>query len=123
MVAGGASSLVTSPTGDLLAAGTLTLGAFYVLASKKARIQFSAPEYMMGITLAGAIAITPVALLGASDLGEITWQDLGWLAVIVFLVGTIAGYFILNESITTIQLVGIAIAVGALVLVVRRTTA
>jgi drug/metabolite transporter (DMT)-like permease len=64
IVAFGASgSPAWSPIGDLLALfGTLSWTAYWLF-SKRARASASALEYMTSVMLAGAIAVTPVALL------------------------------------------------------------
>jgi drug/metabolite transporter (DMT)-like permease len=64
LVAVGASgSPAWSPIGDLLALfGTVSWTSYWVF-SKRSRLSVSALEYMTSVMLAGALAITPVALL------------------------------------------------------------
>lgn len=64
VVAVGASgSPAWSPVGDLLAfVGTLSWTVYWLF-SRRARVKASALEYMTSVMIAGAVAITPLALL------------------------------------------------------------
>ena len=60
---GASGSPAWSPIGDLLAlVGTLSWTAYWLF-SKRARASASALEYMTSVMLAGAVTVTPVALL------------------------------------------------------------
>ena len=57
-----------SPTGDLLAVGSMMGWAAYFIASKWARRNMGALEYLATVMLVSAIAITPAALIFDADL-------------------------------------------------------
>jgi len=60
---GSAGSPAWSPVGDLLALASTFVWTAYWFFSRRARLQASALEYMTSVMLAGAIWITPIALL------------------------------------------------------------
>jgi drug/metabolite transporter (DMT)-like permease len=60
---GSSGSPAWSPLGDLLAVFSMLSWVAFWMFSRRARTQASALEYMTSVMIAGAIAITPVALL------------------------------------------------------------
>ncbi len=85
---GASGSPAWSPLGDALALGSTISWTAYWLFSKRARATVSALEYMTSVTIAGALAVTPVALLvGGWPPASPDAQDWAVLATITLLPG------------------------------------
>ena len=152
VVFGSAGTPVWSPGGDLLATGALFAWTWYFVASKQARRDLNAFEFLAGMTLVAAVAVTPVALLsgqrldpgGAGDWAKIAALAVGsgglghllisWahdhvelsvmslLTLAVPVVATVSAALFLDERIVALQVIGMAIVVCALGAVVLRET-
>lgn len=143
-----AGSPVWSPTGDLLAVGSLFAWTAYFIVSKQARRTLGALEYSAGMTLVAAVVITPVALLSGVSLRVehlVTWLVIGVLAVgpggashllinwahphvtivrsslltlAIPVVASVLAAVFLDEPLTALQVVGGLVVIGALAAVV-----
>jgi drug/metabolite transporter (DMT)-like permease len=152
VVFGSAGTPVWSPEGDLLATGALFAWTWYFVASKQARRDLNALEFLAGMTLVAAVAVTPVALLsgqrldpgGAGDWAKIAALAIGsgglghllisWahdhvdlstmslLTLAVPVVAAVSAALFLDERIVALQVLGMAIVVCALGTVVLRET-
>lgn len=85
---GASGSPAWSPVGDLLAlVGTLSWTSYWLF-SKRARANASALEYMTSVMIAGALTVTPVALLvGGFPPAAPTTKDWAVLALVVLVPG------------------------------------
>lgn len=138
-----------SPLGDLLAVGAVVTFTGYFLVSKRARVTVGAVEYVAAIQLIAALVVTPIALVSRQHLGVGSALDWVWLMTIVCMsgigghllvnwahrwvdvslsslmmlgvpvVGAVAAWPVLGESIGPLQVLGGAITLGALAAVVR----
>jgi drug/metabolite transporter (DMT)-like permease len=80
---GSAGSPAWSPLGDLLAVFSMLSWVAYWMFSRRARVRASTLEYMTSVMIAGALAITPVALLRGGV--PPAWPDPhDWAILIVF---------------------------------------
>jgi drug/metabolite transporter (DMT)-like permease len=80
---GSSGSPAWSPVGDALAALSMLAWVAYWLFSRRARVQASALEYMTSVMIAGAIVITPVALLRGGI--PPAWPDAhDWAILVLF---------------------------------------
>ncbi len=68
VVYGSSGTVHWSPTGDLLAVGSMLSFAAYLIASKRARQSLGTLEFQSGMMLVGAIAVTPAALIFGTGL-------------------------------------------------------
>lgn len=142
-----------SPLGDLLAVGAVVTFTGYFLASKRLRLTVGAVEYVAAVQLAAALVVTPVALVSQQHLGVGSPIDWLWLMTIVCVsgigghllinwahpyvnvsvsslmmlgvpvVGSVGAWAVLDESLAPLQVVGGLITLGALAVVVHRSTA
>ncbi len=149
VVFGSAATPVWSPGGDLLATGALFAWTWYFVASKQARRDLEPLEFLTGMTLVAAVAVAPLALLsgqrldpgGAVDWAEITALAIGsggfghllisWahdhvelsamslLTLAVPVVAAVSAALFLDERILPLQVLGMAVVLGALATVVR----
>lgn len=137
---GGAATL----TGNLWAVGALVCWAGYFIGSKSARRHVDNHTYLVWINLIGGIMLTPVILVVGLDADRaFSWSGLGWVALIVAVPGSghvvmnwahahttltstslltlampvissgLAALF-LGQAVVPVQIVGIAITLGAL---------
>ena len=152
VVQGAASGSDASRFGDLLAAGALVAWTWYFVASKRARIELGSFEYLAGLSVVAAVAVTPFVLLSGERLAVPSSR--GWvLIVIVAVVNGALGHFLMNwahahvplvvvslltlaipvfaaasaavfidEEVTTKQIAGMAVVIAALAIVVLRTS-
>lgn len=79
--------------GDLLAVGALLAWTVYFLISKRLRQRMSAVEYMAGVTVGAAVAVTPVALLSGDPFGGVPGADWVWLGL--FALGAQGGHVLI----------------------------
>jgi len=142
-----------SPLGDLLAVGAVLTFTGYFLASKRLRASIGSVEYVAAVQLSAALVVTPVALLSRQHLGVGSPADWLWLMLIVCVsgigghllvnwahryvdvsisslmmlgvpvVGAVAAWPVLGESLRPLQVVGGLITLTSLVAVVRRRAA
>jgi drug/metabolite transporter (DMT)-like permease len=134
--------------GDLLATAALVSWTGYFVASKRARSQLTSFEYLTGLTLVAAIAVVPFPFLFGQSLavgsGE-SWALLVFIAMVngalghflmnwshnhvpivvvslltlgIPVVATAAAAVFIDESLTLVQVAGMAVVVGALAVVV-----
>lgn len=87
VVIGSAGGPAWSPRGDLLAGGALVTWTAYYVFTKHARASQGPFEYMTGVNIGAALAVTPIALLIAPDLGQVTRTDWMWIAGFVLIPG------------------------------------
>lgn len=139
--------------GDLFAVGALISWTAYFAVSKRARATRGALDYFTGITIVAAAITVPIALVTGADMSPATGRDWGAIALItvvsggmghlllnwshahvplqitslltllVPVVATAGAVLFLDESLAGGQLVGIVIVLGALIEVVRRSSA
>jgi drug/metabolite transporter (DMT)-like permease len=84
-----------SRRGDLLAVAALFAWTWYFVASKQARVELSSFEYLAGLSLVAAVAVSPVALLSGERLA--VPQTSGWLLIVaIALVNGALGHFLMN---------------------------
>jgi drug/metabolite transporter (DMT)-like permease len=151
VVFGSSGAPVWSPFGDLLATGALFAWTWYFVASRQARRDLSALEFLVGMTLVAAIALTPAAMLSGNRIDPGSVGDWAWIAVLavgsgglghlliswahdhidlsvmslltlaVPVVATLSAALFLDEPLVAVQLVGLAVVLGALGLVVLRS--
>jgi drug/metabolite transporter (DMT)-like permease len=116
--------------GDLLSIAALLAWTWYFVASKQARQQLGALEYQASMTIVAAIAITPIALIGAHDLVIRTPSNFGWVTLMVVVPG--GGHLLMNWAhahvpimLSSMLTLGIPIVgtLGALVALGESTTA
>jgi drug/metabolite transporter (DMT)-like permease len=134
--------------GDLLACAALGTWVWYFVASKRARRELGALEYQTGLTLVAACVVTPLALASGQRLTMPDAATVGWVALIVAVPGgghllmnwahgyapltltsqltlavpvvaIVAAVVFLGEPVTALQLVGLAVVLGALAIVLR----
>lgn len=151
VVAGGDAGGATSGRGDLLAVGALVAWAAYFVATKAARQHLDAFAYLTGMSIVAAIAVTPLPLLAPGTLGGTTtsgWLTILYITVVngllghflmswahatvslltvslltlaIPVIGAAAAWIVLDESLTGIQMVGMAVVLAALALVTVST--
>lgn len=151
VVFGSTGAPVWSPFGDLLATGALFAWTWYFVASRQARRDLTALEFLVGMTLIAAVAVTPFALLGGNRIDPGSLGDWAWIAVLAIgsgglghlliswahdhidltvmslltlavpVVATLSAALFLDEPLVALQLVGLAVVLGALGLVVLRS--
>ena len=146
---GSSSAAIWSPRGDILSFIAVVFFAAYFATAKAARETVPALEFQAAVWIVGSVVLLPVALVDAGGLDFPDVGEWAWLALLLTVPGTghllmnwaharvrltatsmltlaipvitsIGGVIFLDESIGGTQMVGMAIVVGALVLVVRR---
>ena len=151
VVFGSSGAVVWSPFGDLLATGALFAWTWYFVASRQARANLSALEFLVGMTLVAALALTPVALLTGHQLDPGSLGDWAWIALLavgsgglghlliswahdhidlsvmslltlaVPVVAAISAAIFLDEPLVALQVIGLLVVVSALGVVVLRS--
>lgn len=135
--------------GDLLAVGALICWSAYWLVSKHARATHNAMEYTAGVTIMASIVMTPVLLLSGQSLTRVHTGDWIWIILMALvpggahlvmnwahryvdasvssaiaclnpLVAAIAAFFILNQPLDAVQVLGLLIAIAAIAVVAAR---
>ncbi len=143
------SSSSWSLRGDLLAVVALVFFAAYFALAKEARTEVPALEFQACIWIVGVVVLFPVALVDAGGIDFPNVSNWIWLAALLAVPGTghllmnwshsrvrlavssmltlavpvlttIGGVVFLDQSVGAVQVVGIAVVLGALSLVVRR---
>lgn len=97
VVQGSAATGRVTLLGELAAVGALLAWSWYFIASKQAREHLDTVEYLTVIMIVGAVVVTPVAFLGGRLTGPdatLSWEALGWVALVVLLPGT--GHVLIN---------------------------
>jgi drug/metabolite transporter (DMT)-like permease len=137
---GGANGL----TGDLLACGALIAWTAYFIASKTARTQLTSFEYLTGLSLVSAVLVVPVPFLVGQPLGSPTAEAWALIAVIAVVNGALGHFLmnwshqhvplvgislltlgipvvsaamaaiVLDEPLVALQVLGMAVVLGAL---------
>jgi len=148
-VVGSASGAGRTLFGDAAATASLFAWSYYFVASKQARRQQSALEYQVAMTVVATAIIAPFALVRPGDLAVPDVATMGWVLVMVLVpggghllmnwahryssislvstltlgipvIGVLGAAIILGEPVAGLQIVGMAIALVALALIVRR---
>jgi drug/metabolite transporter (DMT)-like permease len=150
VVLGSAGTPEWSPAGDGLAVGAVLTFTGYFLVSKRRRAGFGAIEYVAAVQLIAAIVVTPIALASGQHLGRGDVMDWVWLLTIVCasgigghvlvnwahryvdvsisslmmlgvpVVGAVAAWIVLDESLRPLQVAGGLVTLAALFVVARR---
>ena len=152
VVTGASAGGPANTRGDLLAVGALFAWTWYFVASKRARRDLGSFEYLAGLSLVAAAALTPVVLLSGERIGVPETQ--GWLTIAALaIVNGALGHFLMNwahgyvpimvvslltlaipvfaaasaaifidEPVTLVQVAGMTVVLSALTLVVIRTS-
>ncbi len=135
--------------GDLLATGALLCFSAYWMVSKQARQHYGALEYTTGVTFVAAVVMTLVVVVSRQPLCDVRSADWLWIVLLVAIPGSgnvvmnwahrfvnasissaisclsplIAAIFavpILGQSLTLIQVVGVFVGLGAVVVIAAR---
>jgi drug/metabolite transporter (DMT)-like permease len=152
VVTGGASDGVASRRGDLLAVAALGAWTWYFVASKRARVELSSFAYLAGLSLVATAAVTPLVLVSGERLAvprPSGWATIVAIAVINGALGhflmnwahghvpivatslmtlaipvfaTASAALFIDEPVTALQLLGMVVVIGALAVVVFRTS-
>jgi drug/metabolite transporter (DMT)-like permease len=152
VVTGGAADGVASRRGDLLAVAALVAWTWYFVASKRARVELGSFAYLAGLSLVATMAVTPVVLVSGERLavprpsgwativliavinGALGHFLMNWahghvpivatslmtLAIPVFATASAAAF--IDEPVTAWQVLGMVVVIGALAVVVFRTS-
>ena len=117
VVTGASATGDASRAGDLLAVGALVAWTWYFVASKRARTELTSFEYLTGLSLVAAVAVTPFVLLSGHRLSVPATSEWATIVVIAVVNGAL-GHFLLNWAhahvpIVVISLMTLAIPVGA----------
>jgi len=80
--------------GDLMAVGALLSWSAYWLVSKHARVVHNAMEYTTGVTIAAALAVTPMVLVSSESLTRVRAGDWLWISLLALVPGT--GNLVMN---------------------------
>ncbi len=153
VVLGSAGTPEWSPGGDALAVGAVVTFTGYFIVSKRRRAGFGAIEYVAAVQLIAALVVTPIALVSGQHLGRGDVMDWVWLLTIVCasgigghvlvnwahryvdvtisslmmlgvpVVGAVAAWIVLDESLAPLQVAGGLVTLAALFIVVRRPAA
>ena len=144
VVVGGDGGGANSLGGDMLAVGALVAWTLYFVATKSARQGLSAFAYLTGMSLVAAVAVVPLPFvfegsLGATDAGG--WVTIVFIALVNGLLGhflmsyahghvsllsvslltlaipvisAAAAVVVIDESLTVLQVAGMAVVISAL---------
>ena len=135
--------------GDLAAVGALFGWSFYFFATRRAQAKVPTHEYTACVAIYTGVLSLPLAALVGQDLSWPAAADWGWLAVLAFglgilghnamnwslqhvplwlastlslftpVVGSALAWWIFDEALSTLQMLAMALVVGALALIVR----
>lgn len=152
VVAGSGGGGVATRWGDLLAVGALVAWTWYFVASKRARTELPTFDYLTGLSIVAALAVLPVALLSGAGLALARPADWAVVVVIALVNGAFGHFLLnwahahvtlvvisvltlgipviaaaaaavfIDEPVSMAQAVGMAVAIGALTVVVVRTS-
>ena len=135
--------------GDVLAVGSMVSFSAYWMASKHARQLSGALEYTTGVTFVAAAVMSPVVLVSGQSLGQIKLSDWWWIALLVVvpgsghlvmnwahrfvdasissaisclspLISAVAAIPILSQPLTSLQVSGVLLGVGAIAVIAVR---
>ncbi|MEM9203672.1 MAG: DMT family transporter [Actinomycetota bacterium] len=137
------------PVGDLLAFVAMFLFAAYFATAKRGRETVPILEFQACLWIVGTVVLFPVAVVDAGGVDVPSWHQWGWLAALLAVPGTghmlmnwshshvrlvitsmltlaipvmstIGAVLFLDETVNGLQILGMAVTLGALALVVRR---
>jgi drug/metabolite transporter (DMT)-like permease len=144
VVFGGDGGGANSGEGDLLAVGALVAWTCYFVASKTARTQLTSFEYLTGLSIVSAVLVVPVPFLLSQPLGDPTAEAWALIAVIALVNGALGHFLMnwshqhvplvaislltlgipvvsaataavfIDEPLVALQVLGMAVVVGAL---------
>ena len=149
VMSGSSSSSTWSLRGDLLSVVALVLFAAYFAFAKAAREHVPALEFQACLWIVGSVVLFPIAVIDAGGIVVPSASNWVWLFALLAVPGTghllmnwshprvrlaissmltlavpvlttIGGVIFLDQSVRAVQVVGIAVVLGALSLVVRR---
>ncbi|MGH9304659.1 MAG: DMT family transporter [Acidimicrobiales bacterium] len=135
--------------GDMLAIGSLLSWSGYFLVAKRARRRVDALDYTAGVMITGAIPISIVALLSGASLAGVRAGDWLWIALLAVVPGSAhllmnwahryvdvsvssligsanpvvaatAGFVILGQALSPVQVAGGLLGVAAIAIVASR---
>jgi drug/metabolite transporter (DMT)-like permease len=149
---GSQGSPTWSPVGDAAAALSVVTWAAYWLFSKRARWALGALDYMAGVMLTSAVAVTALSVLTGTSLRPPDASDLAWVVLVALVpglmghlavawshrfveawlgslllqsvpvIGSIAAWALLDERISPLTALGGAVVLGATGFIVMRAT-
>ena len=152
VIVGGSGGGDDSLRGDLLAVGALFAWTWYFIASKQARRDLDSLDYLAGLSIVAVIVVTPIVLVSGESIAvpELSgWVDIVIIAVVNGVLGhflmnwahahvpivvtslltlgipvfaTATAAIFLHESVAAAQIVGMVVVLGALAVVVLRTS-
>jgi drug/metabolite transporter (DMT)-like permease len=94
--------------GDLLAIAALFAWTWYFIASKQARVELGSFEYLAGLSVVAAAAVTPVVLLTGEKLAVPQTSD--WLIIVaIAVINGALGHFLMNWSHAHVPIVVVSI--------------
>jgi drug/metabolite transporter (DMT)-like permease len=147
VVLGGDGGGANSAVGDLLAVGALLSWTAYFAFTKAARAQLTAFEYLTGMSIVAAVAVLPLPLLfdgtlGTTDAqgwltivyltavngllghflmswahGHVTLLGVSLLTLGIPVVSAASAWWLIDEPLVPVQVLGMAVVVAALALV------
>jgi drug/metabolite transporter (DMT)-like permease len=149
IVVGGGIPDYAQGKGDLLAVGSLIGWAGYFVASKRARPHVDALDYTAGVTIVCALASSVVVFASRQPVGTVRSSDWVWIILLAVVpssghvlvnwahryldvtissvivsanpvVAAVGAYFILNQTLDPLQIVGGAVGVAAIAVVAGR---
>jgi drug/metabolite transporter (DMT)-like permease len=149
VMSGASSSSTWSLRGDLLAVVALLFFAAYFALAKLAREDVPALEFQACLWIVGSITLFPIAVIDAGGIDVPSASNWAWLAGLLAVPGTghllmnwshprvrlaissmltlavpvlstIGGVIFLDQSVGTVQVIGIAVVLAALSMVIRR---
>jgi len=149
VMSGASSSSTWSLRGDLLAVVALLFFAAYFALAKLAREDVPALEFQACLWIVGSITLLPIAVIDAGGIDVPSASNWAWLAGLLAVPGTghllmnwshprvrlaissmltlavpvlstIGGVIFLDQSVGTVQVIGIAVVLAALSMVIRR---
>jgi drug/metabolite transporter (DMT)-like permease len=149
VMSGASSSSAWSLRGDLLAVVALMLFAAYFGLAKAAREHIPALEFQACIWITGSVVLFPIAVVDARGIDFPSGSNWIWLTALLAVPGTghflmiwahstvrlsisailtlavpvlttAGGVMFLSQSVNAIQVLGIAVVIGALSMVIRR---
>ncbi len=152
VVAGGSAGGGESLRGDLLAVAALVAWTWYFIASKRARTQLGSFEYLTGLSVVAVVVVTPIVLLSGDSIAVPTVTDWVYIVIVAVVNGALGHFLMnwahahvpivvtslmtlgipvfatataaifIDEPVTLLQVVGMAVVIGALAVVVLHTS-
>lgn len=150
VVLGSSEQPTWSPRGDLLAFIALLLFSAYFFYAKRARATVPALEFQTAVWMIGTITLLPIAVIEAGGLVLPSWTNWAWLAglfavpgtghllvnwahgrlrlsvssmltLLLPVLSTLGAAAFLDESVSPLQAIGMAVVLAALAAAVSRT--